>query len=98
MKSCQFAIALDYWAILENSYEFPNYLYEVSLIVLHPLLQAVGMFWVAVSVFDYLAILESSCEFPNYLCEGSLILVSTHCCEQWKCYGRHSTTLAIEGP
>jgi hypothetical protein len=45
MQSCQFAIALDYWAILENSYEFPNYLYEVSLIVLHSLLQAVGMFW-----------------------------------------------------
>jgi hypothetical protein len=39
MQSCQFAIALDYWAISENSYEFPNYLYEVSLIVLHPLLQ-----------------------------------------------------------
>jgi len=42
MQGCQFAVALDYWAISEILVllcGFPNYLCEVSLIVGDPLLE-----------------------------------------------------------
>jgi hypothetical protein len=56
MQGCQFAVALDNWAISEMLVllcGFPNYLCEVSLIVGDSLLVAVGMLWSVVRTIHF---------------------------------------------